>query len=222
MAKGETELDPNDYEFLERFLDTTKANLFFAKGIILVEGWSEEILLPALARKLNINLTERGVSIVNIGNTAFLRYSRIFRRSNDIEMKIPVAVITDIDIKPEQNNAEHISKISELNAKFDAQSVKSFVSPKWTLEYCLYSSPSLSTSFQTIARKVHSRSDWLDFPAKLSDKLSRKAFSKTEVSYELASLLDADTLLETPQISIDETDPYIAYLINAIKYASRI
>ena len=40
--------------FLERFLDVTKANLFFAKGVIMVEGWAEEILIPALAKKLKI------------------------------------------------------------------------------------------------------------------------------------------------------------------------
>src|SRR3546814_9580442 len=38
LAEGETGLSPNDYRFLQRFLDTTKANLFFARGIIVVEG----------------------------------------------------------------------------------------------------------------------------------------------------------------------------------------
>jgi putative ATP-dependent endonuclease of OLD family len=41
-----TELEENDYSFLQRFLDVTKANLFFAKGVILVEGWAEELFLP--------------------------------------------------------------------------------------------------------------------------------------------------------------------------------
>jgi putative ATP-dependent endonuclease of OLD family len=47
-----TKLSKDDYTFLERFLDVTKANLFFSKGIILVEGWSEVILLPILAKRL--------------------------------------------------------------------------------------------------------------------------------------------------------------------------
>ena len=52
LGEKYTKLESGDYIFLERFLDVTKANLFFAKGIIMVEGWSEEILIPALARKM--------------------------------------------------------------------------------------------------------------------------------------------------------------------------
>lgn len=49
LIKGKTKLDAKDYKFLENFLDVTKANLFFAKGVIIVEGWAEELLIPVLA-----------------------------------------------------------------------------------------------------------------------------------------------------------------------------
>ncbi len=32
LKPSETQLDPDDYEFLEKFLDVTKSNLFFAKA----------------------------------------------------------------------------------------------------------------------------------------------------------------------------------------------
>ena len=38
LSEGETALNKGDYLFLQRFLDATKSNLFFAKGIIMVEG----------------------------------------------------------------------------------------------------------------------------------------------------------------------------------------
>jgi len=38
LREEETELDSDDYKFLEKFLDVTKANLFFARGVFLVEG----------------------------------------------------------------------------------------------------------------------------------------------------------------------------------------
>lgn len=41
LAEGKTGLQKGDYLFLQRFLDSTKANLFFAKGIIMVEGDAE-------------------------------------------------------------------------------------------------------------------------------------------------------------------------------------
>jgi len=81
-----TALDESDHQFLECFLDVTKSNLFFARGVIMVEGWAEEILLPPLAKKMKKagliakDLTEAGVSVVNVGGTSFLRYSRIFVR----------------------------------------------------------------------------------------------------------------------------------------------
>ena len=45
---------------LRRFLDVTKASLFFARAVILVEGVSEQLLLPAVARRLEISLPENG------------------------------------------------------------------------------------------------------------------------------------------------------------------
>ena len=38
LAHDMTKLKKSDYEFLRRFIDATKANLFFARGIAIVEG----------------------------------------------------------------------------------------------------------------------------------------------------------------------------------------
>ncbi|MGF9818573.1 ATP-dependent nuclease [Brevibacillus agri] len=105
MNGENTKLELEDYKFLERFLDSTKANLFFAKGVIFVEGDAENLLVPAIAELIGRPLHKYGVSIVNIGNTAFNRYVNIYSRSekwlNDFPpLKVPVAVITDVDIKP--------------------------------------------------------------------------------------------------------------------------
>ncbi|MEA3225605.1 MAG: ATP-dependent endonuclease, partial [Planctomycetota bacterium] len=92
-----------DYRFLERFLDVTKANLFFAHGVLIVEGDAEAILLPVLARLIGRDLTEHGVSIVNVGGTGLRRFSRIFQRYNDDTPKIdiPVACLADMDVMPD-------------------------------------------------------------------------------------------------------------------------
>jgi len=143
MGPSHTELDEPDYGFLRRFLDVTKANLFFAKGVILVEGWAEEILLPILAKKAGINLTGKGISIINVAGTAFLRYSKIFRRKNSPNLDLPVAVITDLDLKPDEEDVmddgqtKREKKTLEKIQKYDGQKVKTFVSSHWTLEYCI-------------------------------------------------------------------------------------
>lgn len=100
MGSQYTKLAEGDYYFLERFLDSTKANLFFANGVILVEGDAENILLPIIAKKIGKNLSDYGVSIVNVGSVAFLRYSTIFLRKSEPHFTVPVAVITDVDVKP--------------------------------------------------------------------------------------------------------------------------
>lgn len=99
-----TLLAPNDYAFLERFLDATKANLFFARGVIIVEGDAENILLPMIARLIGRDLARHGVSVVNVGGTGLGRYGRIFqRRAADEQglLNVPVACMTDMDVMPD-------------------------------------------------------------------------------------------------------------------------
>lgn len=106
MGSEYTLLSIGDYKFLERFLDATKANMFFAKGVIFVEGDSENLLVPIVADLLGKPLHKYGVSVVNIGNTAFLRYSNIYNRSDGKCFEIPVSIITDLDVKPQVGNPE--------------------------------------------------------------------------------------------------------------------
>lgn len=103
LAKEKTCLAPDDYRFLSRFLDVTKAGLFFAKGLLIVEGDSETILLPSLARRLGWDLTKHGVSIINVGGVGLRRYSKILQRQDTSkgEITVPTACITDMDVMPD-------------------------------------------------------------------------------------------------------------------------
>jgi putative ATP-dependent endonuclease of OLD family len=165
MREGLTKLESTDYSFLKRFLDTTKANLFFAKGIILVEGWAEELFIPTLAKKIDYDLTEKGVSVVNVGNTSMLRYSKIFQRKLEgaTIMSIPVSVVTDVDVKPTEKNTKSTKELIEaeienrarrIYEKYNGQTVQAFVSPYWTLEYCLAYSDVLAKIFFEAVKKA--------------------------------------------------------------------
>lgn len=129
MAREMTKLESADYSFLKRFLDVTKANLFFARGVVIVEGDAENILLPTLARLIGRDLREHGVSIVNVGGVGLRRYANIFQRSDSVkdgELKIPVACITDMDVMPDcapwiigkLKEGETIPKLSESKRKW--------------------------------------------------------------------------------------------------------
>jgi len=154
MGSSYTKLESGDYYFLERFLDATKADLFFAKGILLVEGAAENILLPTMARVLGKNLTDYGVSIVNVGGVAFLRYANIFLREQNPQMEVKVSLITDVDVQPIECKptkkvngikgemasdileSKRIDTIEEKKSKYD-EPIKSFIAPYWTLEYTI-------------------------------------------------------------------------------------
>ena len=107
IGKDQTQLKKGDFKFLQRFLDATKANLFFARGVIIVEGDAENLLIPTIAEIIEKPLYKHGVSIVNVGSTAFKRYAKIFlrKRKDDEKYKkkwlnIPVSIITDLDERP--------------------------------------------------------------------------------------------------------------------------
>ena len=154
LAKEETNLEPSDYRFLQRFLDVTKANLFFARGVMIVEGDAENILLPTLAKLIGRDFTEYGVSIVNVGGVGLRRYARIFQR-RDIaagQLGIPVACVTDMDVMPdcgksiikkelptkgELGELGLEKKRVELGKKTNGQTVRTFIANEWTLEYDL-------------------------------------------------------------------------------------
>ncbi len=56
---GLTAADKDD---LQRYLDVTRAEILFARGVILVEGIAEQFLIPAFAKLMGINLDRLGVT----------------------------------------------------------------------------------------------------------------------------------------------------------------
>ena len=153
LAPTHTMLEPSDYGFLERFLDVTKANLFFARGVLVVEGVGEALLLPVLANLIGRSLTKYGVSIINVGHVGLFRYSRIFRSKRGADIPVRVACIADRDIPTDEAaslgllkegrrtesdfTVEELKTTIDRKRKHDGGPVQTFVSPQWTLEYDL-------------------------------------------------------------------------------------
>ncbi len=187
LAEGNTGLTKGDYLFLQRFLDATKANLFFAKGIIMVEGDAENILIPVVAEILGYPLEKYGVSVVNVGSKAFLRYSKIMVRSDGSTIRIPVSVVTDCDVKPydDDDKTQFKEKVQESkkaenenNEKYTKGSVRGFTSPRWTLEYCI----ALSCLSEDFHKAVHYGKKILNAKEELG--LTEKAIEKAEKEVE--------------------------------------
>ena len=99
---GEENLELKDLslsECLERYLDAKRSVLLFSKGVILVEGDGEEILLPALVKNVfGISLDELGIGLVNVGSVGFENIASIFSQER---LRRHCAIVTDMDAEVE-------------------------------------------------------------------------------------------------------------------------
>lgn len=86
--------DKGKREKLERYLDVTRAELFFARRVIFVEGAAELMMVDALAKRMGCNLRQYGVSLISVEGLNFDSFLPLF---GDNALKIPVAVLTDAD-----------------------------------------------------------------------------------------------------------------------------
>lgn len=234
LKKGMTRLEDADYKYLDNFLDVTKSNLFFAKGIILVEGWAEELILPALAANQGTPLSKHEVSIVNVGSTAYLHFARILMRNDGKRLNYPVSIVTDYDVRPEEDwsfdETKERAKLQSIEGKLNrggCDNVSLFLATRWTLEWCLFNSTALSELFMECCRKVHSHTDEFKkgddgqwdrdrFKQKLADKLKDRTLDKVQIATLLSRRIKD---MDSP---IDITDGDMAsYLIEAIKFVCK-
>ncbi|GLH63813.1 AAA family ATPase [Parageobacillus sp. G301] len=84
-----TSLEKRD---LERYLDVKRGEIYFGKGVILVEGIAEEYLIPRFAELMGKPLDQKGIVVCNINCTNFKPYVKFL----DV-LGIPYVVITDGD-----------------------------------------------------------------------------------------------------------------------------
>lgn len=228
MGPGYTKLEKKDYKYLDIFLDVTKSNLFFAKGVILVEGWAEEILIPVIAEKMGINLTQHEVSVVNVGSTAYLHFARIFMRKVAPEMEVKCAIVTDLDVRQDTANKAQVEKdkrdsIDGKIGKPLPTNITLCLAKEWTLEWCLCKSPVLSELFKESVAEVHSKTIEFkkdaathrykeSFDTKLSEKLTNRSLDKTAIALALSEKIEESTL------DFYQQDEYIKYLLDAIRF----
>lgn len=81
---------------LERYLDATRAELFFARRVIFVEGAAELMLISVLAKKVGAkyDLRRHAVSLISVEGLNFDSFLPLF---GEASLPIPVSAITDAD-----------------------------------------------------------------------------------------------------------------------------
>jgi len=94
VAANAADLNSTEWEDIGRYLDATRAELVFARRIVFVEGFAEQVLLPALAGSRDLDAL--GITICAIHGVHFSTYVRLAQA-----LRIRWAVVTDGD--PDSN-----------------------------------------------------------------------------------------------------------------------
>ena len=94
ISAADAPLEDADVADLQRYIDVNRGELFFARGVILVEGEAERFLIPAFASALEMPLDILGISVCSVGGTNFRPYVKLLGPGG---LDIPHVLLTDLD-----------------------------------------------------------------------------------------------------------------------------
>lgn len=242
LAHGKSKLKKSDYDFLRRFIDATKSNLFFARGVAIVEGPAEALLLPALADACGMSFSQYGISIVNVGGVGLYHYARILQRADEKSViPIPAVCITDRDVVP--NQADYVTPPKNGKQRFEADYTEAelkalvkakedraqggntivCVSDRWTFEFDLALSGlgELMHSAIHLAKKADAKGERLnedDEVAAIAE--AQKLWEELAAAKHAPDILAALVYqpLAERDVSKAVTAQYAAYLVATGKY----
>lgn len=146
--------------YINRWLDVTKSTMLFSRGVILVEGIAEALVLPRLAEivlkkynekqdessRLASTLDEMGVSVININGITFKYFMKLFgnfENSKGPTVPIYCSGLTDRDpdktsFPKKDDEVKSKNPIVESMAEINSNRwTRLFVSPLKTFEYDL-------------------------------------------------------------------------------------
>jgi len=99
---SQSQEDKFSKNYVERYLDATKSNMLFSKGILLVEGIAEQLLFPCLAQYCDKSIEKSHVAIVRVDGLTFKHFLKLFGAGvGDDQKKYAlskkVACVVDVD-----------------------------------------------------------------------------------------------------------------------------
>ncbi|MCM1997310.1 ATP-dependent endonuclease [Pseudomonas aeruginosa] len=181
---------PDDRDFLERYLKLTHCDLFFSDAAILVEGNVERLLLPVMIRKVAKTLRSACLCILEVGGAFGHRFQSLIEF-----LGLTTLIITDIDsvalVAPAAGAAIDDEEVEEFEVPADEEEDVALqvqddgqnpaggpAAPPPKRKYgkaCLPNEPGAATSNQTLIK-------WL--PGKLTIEDLRNA-SEADKTHEL-------------------------------------
>lgn len=188
-------LQPKNKTYLEKFLDVTKSQLFFANGVILVEGISEALLMKVFSRKIGdtYDIEKAGIEIVNINGVGFDHFANLFNNEDSTKnLQTRCALITDDDRKEIADDpSTRIYNVTSLNGG----TLKTFIGAV-TFEYELFLSSDINRSLLlSVYKEFHPDTvitvdaDIQIYSKNFADKVKSQK-GKSELSLRIATHLE--------------------------------
>lgn len=94
VSTAKAPLDERDEADLQRYIDVSRGEIFFARGVVLVEGDAERFLVPAFAEAVGIPLDMLGITVCSVSGTNFTPYVKLLGPEG---LNIPHVILTDRD-----------------------------------------------------------------------------------------------------------------------------
>lgn len=91
-SSSNIDIDDTEKQDIERYMDAKRGEIYFGKGVVLVEGITEEYIIPASAELIGETLDDSGIIVCNIHSTNFKPYLQILT-----QLHIPWILFTDGD-----------------------------------------------------------------------------------------------------------------------------
>ncbi len=144
--------NPNDRDFLQRYLKLTHCDLFFADAVILVEGNVERLLLPLMIEKEVASLRSACLSILEVGGAFGHRFKSLIEF-----LGLVALIITDLDsVKLVSSIEDDDDQDTNLEIP-DANNAEQ--TKKRSGRACLPSEPFALTSNQTLIQWIPQKHD---------------------------------------------------------------
>lgn len=179
---------PDDRDFLERYLKLTHCDLFFSDAAILVEGNVERLLLPVMIRKSAKTLRSACLCILEVGGAFGHRFQSLIEF-----LGLTTLIITDIDsvaVVAQAASEDEDDEVEEFEVPADAEDDSAeqaggngqdpaleHMGPALKKKYgkaCLPSEPGAATSNQTLIK-------WLPGKLTIEDLRNASEADKTHV-----------------------------------------
>lgn len=216
LSLKNSQLNDENKKHLHKFLDVTKAQLFFANGVMLVEGISEALLIPVFAKIMELqesipikyDLTKTGVEIVNVGGVSFESFAKLFN-SNDETKRLAHKCVILTDSDPSEDHSTPISPRAQNVSTLKSGLLDVQLAPN-TFETDLFEASSVNAQMmKKIYQDMHPQTT-IESSDDLIDKLKLNK-DKGEFAQRLCSGLEIDS------------NGFVIplYIQNAIKWVTR-